>query len=818
MPDLRSLGYSDTGPERGGAFWDVQRMGAHDSNPRRDIYGERGEPPPPPWIPLLEGGGGVGNLADRFSGLVLGDGRNEGVHQIIKALEDAESTIRQQLEENTLLKNELLQKAQALEKYRLDIKSLRPEIPSNDEVDAYKISNSNSPAGHEAERRWVENNFPLNPQAMVVLHQHGVAGREETHLESVTANQHTYWSNKVNGDLRKFPGVHSALDSAGPSQYPTPSSRSLSPSRHQKEAGDQDQRFISSGNCLVPVSNLNSSTLWKQELVVKVREHEEEIAQLRKHLADYSIKEAQIRNEKYVLEKRIAYMRMAFDQQQQDLVDAASKAISYRQDIIEENIRLTYALQAAHAERSTFVSSLVPILSEHDLQPSVVDAQSIVSNLKVLFTHMQERFIIAEEKLKESQYQITPLYADTSNAGFSTQSPSHMVAQTTVSNKNSLEIVPQQTYPYVQSPISSNFQAKHDWETVGDRNQQHGPSSVPSKNLDQDIPETGTPSMRRDYRTSQDASAQINQGETHAAHHTLESKSQPSFKDLVGSSQTDDSETVAHPGKEPSVRWAPGNSPYTTTGQDEPNAYSYLPTVLEEPSSGNSFSEDDDPPLPAIDGLRISGDAFPGRELHASGYSINGTTSCNFEWVRYLEDGSVKYIEGAKQPDYLVTADDVDAYLAIEVQPLQPLDDRKRKGELVKVFANDQRKITCDPEMQEKIKRTLSSGHATYDVSLSTRYLDIWETAILAIKKEGYSIKCIGPRGVVVTEKFKKNTTISIPYGHPTEFLIQEASGEYLLRTEESSVLRDTIVLTLRLFKVMAGEKRKARKKGLFFM
>ncbi|KAG6516267.1 hypothetical protein ZIOFF_026722 [Zingiber officinale] len=394
MPDLRSSGYSDTGPERGGAFWDVQRMGSHDSNPRRDIYGERGGSPPP-WIPLSDGGGRVGNLVDRFSGLVLGDGRNEGVHQVIKALEDAESTIKQQLEENNVLKNELLQKAQELEKYRLEVKSLRPEIPTNDQVDAYKISNSNSPAGHEAERRWIENHSPLNPQAMV-LHQNGVVGREETHLESVTANQHTYGSNKVNGDLRKFPGVHSALGSAGPSQYSTPSSRSLSPSRHPKEGGDQDKRFISSGNCLVPVSNLNSSTLWKQELVVKVREHEEEIAQLRKHLADYSIKEAQIRNEKYVLEKRIAYMRMAFDQQQQDLVDAASKAISYRQDIIEENIRLTYALQAAHAERSTFVSSLVPILSEHGLQPSVVDAQSIVSNLKVLFTHMQERFIIAE--------------------------------------------------------------------------------------------------------------------------------------------------------------------------------------------------------------------------------------------------------------------------------------------------------------------------------------------------------------------------------------------------------------------------------------
>jgi hypothetical protein len=31
---------------------------------------------------------------------------------------------------------------------------------------------------------------------------------------------------------------------------------------------------------------------------------------------------------------------------------------------------------------------------------------------------------------------------------------------------------------------------------------------------------------------------------------------------------------------------------------------------------------------------------------------------------------------GAKQPNYLITADDVDKYLAIEVQPL---DNRKRK-------------------------------------------------------------------------------------------------------------------------------------------
>jgi len=39
----------------------------------------------------------------------------------------------------------------------------------------------------------------------------------------------------------------------------------------------------------------------------------------------------------------------------------------------------------------------------------------------------------------------------------------------------------------------------------------------------------------------------------------------------------------------------------------------------------------DDDPLPGIEGLRITGEAFLGRELLASGYPINGTTTCNFE-------------------------------------------------------------------------------------------------------------------------------------------------------------------------------------------
>ncbi|KAM1261947.1 hypothetical protein ACFX13_027846 [Malus domestica] len=62
------------------------------------------------------------------------------------------------------------------------------------------------------------------------------------------------------------------------------------------------------GNSLMPLTESNNpnSRMLKNDLVVRVHKHDQEIMQLRKHLADYSIKEAQTRNEKYVLEKCIA--------------------------------------------------------------------------------------------------------------------------------------------------------------------------------------------------------------------------------------------------------------------------------------------------------------------------------------------------------------------------------------------------------------------------------------------------------------------------------------------------------------------------------
>ncbi|KAM7465857.1 hypothetical protein LguiB_013419 [Lonicera macranthoides] len=215
------------------------------------------------------------------------------------------------------------------------------------------------------------------------------------------------------------------------------------------------------------------------------------------------------------------------------------------------------------------------------------------------------------------------------------------------------------------------------------------------------------------------------------------------------------------------------------------------PPVLEEASSSSSKPAYDDS-LPAVAGLQISGKPLPGWELQASGYHLYGTTCCNFDWVRHLEDGSVKYIDGAKQPSYLVSADDVDTCLAVE--------------------------ITCDLELQNHVEGNLYNGHATYQVALSTRYLEMWEPATLVIKRKSYSIKFSGT-SAAMTEKFSSSTIVTLTCGNPTEFSIIGNGGggvEHLLRVDESSqdisCSRDAIVLTMRLFVTRAGGKRKGRR------
>ncbi|XP_039008212.1 uncharacterized protein LOC120136173 [Hibiscus syriacus] len=600
-------------------------------------------------------------LAEKLSVLALNDkepSNDDSLFQVMKAVEAAEATIKQQAEENSRLRSELQKKIEQLEKYKVE-----------------SGSNPNASAN-----------------------------------EAVNTNFY--------GTLNPLPSAASSSDNYGGPPLslfsPPLSAISFSSPRHQLD-GEYDSRLPQG---FMPMPQVNSSnSLWKQDDTPKVREQEEEILQLRKQLAEFSVKEAQIRNEKYVLEKRISYLRMAFDQQQQDLVDAASKALSYRQDVIEENIRLAYQLQAAQQERTTFISSLLPLLAEYSLQPSVPDAQSIVSNVKVLFKHLQEKLIFIESKLKESQYQLAPWRSDVTHSNLAPQSPLHSLgAALLTSSKNGLELVPQPTYSQGKMHIISVAQKDAQWDLPGQHQGGLG-GGIASKELELDDLGRYSPIPSRTSTPNEiPTQLAVSHSDTHTARYGEETiNKQVTFRDHVSNSEMDYPDAEGHQNeREPPSNWGSGNTPYAAADDSSSSYPPYLPPVLEEPSSSFSETAEDDP-LPAIEGLQISGEAYPGRELRACGYSINGTTSCNFEWVRHMEDGSVNYINGAKQPNYLVTADDVDRYLAIEVQPL---DNRNRKGELVKVFANEHKKITCDPEMLGYIEKTLYSGHASYKVHI----------------------------------------------------------------------------------------------------
>ncbi|KAH0908758.1 hypothetical protein HID58_032079 [Brassica napus] len=719
--------------------------------------------------------GHVERLAVRFSQVGVEDSsrllekdfKNDNLLLVIKAVEAAETTIKhqcsfsKQVDENSRLKAELQRSTLELARYKSDESLLQTSNPGDHSNTTTVSSLAHRPVERE---ETVIKASDADSLGMVVVHNHVNSNGEEATVSN--RFQSPSEQNMVNGIVK----------GASPSLM-----------RTQLE-GAHVTHFNLSTHGFMPVGEVNDSdNAWKQDLIHKVHENEQRILHLRRYLTDCSVKEAQTRNEKYILEKRMAYMRQAFDQQQEDLVVAASKALSYRQEIIEENIRLTYALQATQQEKSTFVSYLLPLLSEYSLQPQVSDAQSIVSNVKVIFKHLQEKLLLTETKLKESEYQLAPWQSDVNH---SNDSPVGVAL--THSTKDSL---------YDQTAM--------EWDSKRWHQDEPGSSTMSSFQFDDSrrfsplvnghFPGFEMP-QQQPGTTSEDESRGWKQVEDTPAKHVqfLEPLSKIVMEDAKGESDNTK------------------NSPYVPAFDDPPSSSNspLLSPVLEEPSSSSDEDEDDDP-LPAIEDLQISGEPYPGHELQACGYSINGTTSCNFEWVCHLEDGSVNYIDGAKQPNYLVTADDVDLYLAIEVQPL---DDRNRKGQLVKVFANENRKIACHPEMQSHIEKTLHSGHASYKVSVSvltfsiptpmfgiyvffdlfwintsyacgfeqTGFLNIWEEAMLSIKREGYSIKC--SNDIMVAEKFSSSTSVTIPFGQPEEFVITGSNGtEYTLRGDHGS-------------------------------
>ncbi|CAA2957117.1 RING-H2 finger ATL52-like [Olea europaea subsp. europaea] len=203
---------------------------------------------------------------------------------------------------------------------------------------------------------------------------------------------------------------------------------------------------------------------------------------------------------------------------------------------------------------------------------------------------------------------------------------------------------------------------------------------------------------------------------------------------------------------------------------------------------------------PGIDSFQIIGEAKPGGRLLGCGYPVRGTSLCMFQWVRHYPDGTRQYIEGATNPDYVVTADDVDQLIAVECIPM---DEQGRQGDIVRIFANDHNKITCDEEMQEEIDTYLSEGQATFGVQTLLDSSENWEPTTIILWRWGFQVKVEKTQAMLIEEKYSEDVLIKIPGGHSAQFVLTCSNGSsYPFSTNKDIRMRETIVLTMRIFQI----------------
>ncbi|XVE90349.1 hypothetical protein DITRI_Ditri20bG0070200 [Diplodiscus trichospermus] len=209
---------------------------------------------------------------------------------------------------------------------------------------------------------------------------------------------------------------------------------------------------------------------------------------------------------------------------------------------------------------------------------------------------------------------------------------------------------------------------------------------------------------------------------------------------------------------------------------------------------------------PGIEGFQIIGDATPGEKLLGCGFTVRGTALCMFQ-VKFLG-----FLTRATNPEYVVTADDVDKLIAVECIPM---DDQGRQGKLVRLFANDQDKIKCDPDMQHEIDTYISRGQATFSVLFLMDSSEKWEPATLTLRRSSYQIKINSTEAEEIAEKYSKELSIKVPSGLSTQFVLTCSDGSSHPCSTYNVRMRDTLVLTMRMFQSKAlDEKRKGKSIG----
>ncbi|MCL7030383.1 hypothetical protein MKW94_002743 [Papaver nudicaule] len=485
------------------------------------------------------------------------------------------------------------------------------------------------------------------------------------------------------------------------------------------------------------------------ELFSKSRQQQEEILLLRKQIADSGLKELHMLNEKYTLEKKISDLRMALDEKQNDAITSASKELAHRKGDLDENIKLILELKDVEDDRYIFTSAILRLLDEYDIRPHVINASSISINIKHLYDQLQWKIRTSHASIIEMN---SMLEGQTGDRAFNKEK------QTPGASKG--QLLETTKIPIVSSPYNQYVQEQRlDHTSVPLRSQ--------SVYLEGDT----------------DLSPKANRMQYHP---------------YIGDNLMDFPSKIdkGFEGRE------------RTPFEKSTDSYYMPPNTMEEHSSYISEGEGI---LPGIEGFQILGDAKPGNTLQACGFPVRGTALCMFQWVRHLHNGTGQYIEGATNPDYVVTADDVDKLIAVDCIPM---DDKGCQGELVRLFANNQKKITCDPDMQMEIETYLSGGQATFDVLLWVGLKDtsgVWEPRVLILKRYSYQIK--NEDDVVFEENYSADLSIQIPCGLTTQFVLTCSDrSSHPFSTHNDVRMRDSLVLTMRTFQSKAlDDKRKGK-------
>ncbi|KAF1001740.1 uncharacterized protein LOC141703631 isoform X2 [Apium graveolens] len=482
--------------------------------------------------------------------------------------------------------------------------------------------------------------------------------------------------------------------------------------------------------------NDNSSYFQDQEeLYSRVEAQKNEIISLRERIAGASVKELQLLNEKYTLERKVADMRMTLDEKQNEIVSIAAEEIARRKGDLENNLNLTHELKETEAERYIFVSSMVALLAEYGIWPRVINASTLSNNVK----HLHDQLKL---KITTSQAKIGNIFS-------------------TGEKRQAVDIPGSSLLTNSYTPPSQSEFSFHN-NHISERHLEPGFSM--SRNVPNNDYGQMTNSMPKDRMVSN------------------------SDREVARTSPDN---------------LADGRVNMT---YEERTDFSNDPQHMNDTDVDFDYDVEEDGP--GIEGFQIIGDAIPGNKLLGCGYPVRGTSLCMFQWVRHNQDGTRQFIEGATNPEYTITADDVDKLIAVECIPMN---DQGHQGEIVRLFANDQNKITCDPEMQQEIETYISEGEAIFNVLLLLESFKDWEQATLILQRTGYQIQ-VNKIQDVISESFSVDFVIKIPTGMSSQFVTRRSGGSSYSFNASSMRMRDSIVLTMRMFQSKASdEKHKGR-------